>query len=190
MKIRNPGLSAALWALVLLLLPVPIAHAADKGIVLCRIGEGAPAAWSSLKAYFEGKGYQVASYQGETTIERHVEKVNGLNRGPGAVFLAVELIPAARTYVLVAMTDAKKGEGRFLAIDEIPERFSGESERLARSVAGQFKVKVKRLPLFSLLGVNMPGVFIRIESKEGEFGDGVDKIGTGVERYFTERKTR
>lgn len=183
-KLRLP---AILGVLVVLLLTAPLANAADNGIVLCRIGETAPAAWPSLRAFFEGKGYQVAYYEGEATIERHVEKVSGLNRGPGRVFLAVELIPAARTHVLVAMTDAKKGEGRFLTVDEIPDRFSKESEKLARSVAGQFKVKVKHLPLFPLLGVSMPGIFVRMEFKEGEFEDGMNMIGTGVERYFNER---
>jgi hypothetical protein len=179
-----------LCAVVTWLAPPSIVRAADVPIVLCRIGEGPPEAWSSLKTLFESKGYQVTFYQNEATIERHVEKVNGLNRLGAKAFLAVELVPAARSHVLVAMTDARKGEGRFLTIDEIPDTFSKESERLARSVAGQFKVKVKRLPLFPLLGVNMPGVFIRMEFKEGEFEDGVNKIETGVERYFTERMTK
>jgi len=119
-----------------------------------------------------------------------VEKVNALNRGPGTIFLAVELVPAQRTHVMVAMTIAKKGEGRFLTIDEIPDRFAAESEKLAGSVASPFKVKVKRLPLFPLLGVSMPGVFVRMQFKADEFEDAVAKLGSGIESYFTERTTR
>jgi hypothetical protein len=190
MKVRTPGALLILCAFMMLLLPVPCAHAAGNSIVLCRIGDSAPQAWSLLRQHFEGKGYQVTFYQGEATIEGHVEKVNGINRGSGRIFLAVELIPAAHTQVMVAMTDAKKGEGRFLTIDQIPERFAGESEKLAGSIAAPFKVKVKHLPLFPLLGVNMPGVFVRMQFKEVEFEDGVNKLYSGIERYFTERATK
>jgi hypothetical protein len=176
--------------IMLLLMPVPCAHAAGNSIVLYRIGDDAPQAWSFLRQYLEGKGYPVIFYQGEATIERHVEKVNALNRGPGAIFLAVELVPAERTHVMVAMTIAKKGEGRFLTIDQIPDRFAAESEKLAGSVTAPFKVQVKHLPLFPLLGINMPGVFVRMQFKEGEFEGEVDKLGSGIERYFAERTTR
>jgi hypothetical protein len=190
MKTRTLGALLILCMVPMLFFAVPRVHAAGNSIVLCRIGDSAPQAWSFLRQYFEGKGYQVTFYQGEATIERHVEKVNGFNRGPGRAFVAVELIPAARTHIMVAMTDAKKGEGRFLTVDQIPEQFAGESEKLAGFVAGAFKVKVKHLPLFPLLGVNMPGVFVRMQFKEDEFEDRVKKLYGGIERYFTERATK
>jgi hypothetical protein len=190
MRTRTFGTLLILCTVVILFSAVPCAHASGKSIVLCRIGESASQAWSLLRQYFEGKGYQVIFYQGETTIEGHVEKVNGLNRGPARAFVAIELIPAARTRILVAMTDAKKGEGRFLTIDQIPDRFAGESEKLAAAVAAPFKVKVKRLPLFPLLGVNMPGVFVQMQFKEDEFEDRVKQLYSGIERYFTERATK
>ena len=62
----------------------------------------------------------------------------------------------------------RAGEGRFLAIDEIPARFARESDRLAASVAAPFGVKVKHLPLFPLLGVNMPGIVVKLEFDQGE----------------------
>ena len=92
------------------------------------------------------------------SIEKHVDKINRINRGSaGSVFLAMELLPDEKSHVMVAESEAKKGEGRFLAIDEIPARFARESDRLAAAVAAPFDVKVKHLPLFPLLGVNMPG---------------------------------
>jgi hypothetical protein len=189
MTMKTLGAIIVLCA-IMTLLPVPSVHAAGKSVVLCKIGDSAPEAWSYLRQYIEGKGFQVTLCEDEATIEGHVEMVNSINRGPGRIFLAVELVPAARTYVMVAMTDAKKGEGRFLTIDQIPEQFAGESERLAGSIADPFKVKVKHLPLFPLLGVNMPGVFVRMQFKEGEFEDGVNKLYSGIERYYRERATR
>jgi hypothetical protein len=174
-------------AVLLVLMCGVQAHAAGHNIVFYRIGDSGQEAWTLLKVYFEGKGYGVTIVQGETVIEKHVEKVNRINRGPGGVFLAMELIPDELSRVMVAESDAKGGEGRFLAIDEIPARFAHESDRLASDVAAPFNVKVKHLPLFPLLGVNMPGIVVKLEFSEGETTDVIAKLFRGVETYFSER---
>ena len=57
-------------------------------IVFYRIGDSGQEAWTLLKDYFEAKGYSVAVVQGETAIEKHVEKISRINRGGrGASFL-------------------------------------------------------------------------------------------------------
>ena len=62
------------------------------------------------------KGYTVEIIQGETEIDKHVEKAGKINRGGGAVLLAVEVIPSEKSRVMVAAaTEAPKGEGRFLS---------------------------------------------------------------------------
>ena len=176
---------------LVLLLSAHCAHAEPRSIVLCRIGESGAQAWSFFRQYLQGKGFQVTFYQGGATIEQHVQEVNNLVRGPGgSILLALELVPATQTQILVAVTDAKKGEGRFLLIDQIPAQFAEESERLAGFLAGPFKVGVKHLPLFPLLGVDMPGVFVQMHYKEGEFEGTLQMLEGGVERYFTERATR
>jgi len=175
-------------AAVLLVLMCGVqAYAAGDRIVFYRIGESGREAWTRLTQYFEGKGYGVTVVQGELVIEKHVEKVNRINRGPGGVFLAMELIPDGKSHVMVAESDAKGGEGRFLAIDEIPARFAPESDKLAAHVAAPFNVKVKHLPLFPLLGVNMPGIVVKLEFGEGETADVIAKLSRGVETYFSER---
>ncbi len=177
---------------VLACLPASIGRAsADASNVgFSRIGENVPEPWAFLKQCIEAKGYSMSTYQGETTLEKHVEKVNAINRTPAKIFLAVQLSKGERTSAMVAMTDAKKKEGRFLTIDEIPGLFAEESQRLAADIAAPFKVKVEHLPLFPLLGVTMPGAFVRIEYKEGEMEDAVQRLCEGVERYFTERMSR
>ena len=162
------------------------AHAAGDHLVFYRIGESGQEAWTLLQAYFDGKGYGTTIVQGETVIEKHVEKVNRINRGPGGVFLAMELRPGELSHTMVAESDARIGEGRFLAIDGMPARFARESDRLAADVAAPFSVKVKHLPLFPLLGVGMPGIVVKLEFKEGELGV-VAKLFRGVEKYFSER---
>ena len=122
------------------------ASADGNSLVFYRIGEDAPQQWAFVKQYFEGKGYPVSIYQGEAVVEKHIEKVNMINRSPAKVFLALQLVKGDSDRVMVAMTDAKKEEGRFLTIDEIPGLFAEESQRLATDIAGPFKVKVKHLP--------------------------------------------
>ena len=174
-------------AVLLALMLEAQAQAAGDRLVFYRIGESGQEAWTLLKVYFEGKGYGVTIVQGETVIEKHVEKVNRINRGSGGVFLAMELIPGKSGRVMVAESDAKKVEGRILAIDEIPARFARESDRLAADVAAAFNVKVKHLPLFPLLGVAMPGIVVKLEFSEGETTDVIAKLFRGVETYFSER---
>lgn len=160
---------------------------ADNNVIFYRIGEGNTGVWALLKQQFEAKGYGVNIYQGEMAIEKHVEKVNRINRGQGNVFLAVELVAGDKSRVMVAEPDVRKGEGRFLTIDELPGQFAADSKRLAEAVARPFNVKAKHLPLFPLLGVNMPGIMVRIEFKEDEMRDVVNKFCSGVEKYFSER---
>jgi hypothetical protein len=173
---------------VLLVLMVGVqAHAVGNRIVFYRIGESGQEAWTRLTQYFESKGYGVAIVQGESVIEKHVEKINRINRGPEGVFLAIELIPGEKSRVMVAESDAKKGEGRILAIDETPARFAPESDRLAAHVAASFNVKAKHLPLFPLLGVHMPGILVKLEFSEGETTEVIARLSRGVETYFSER---
>ncbi len=180
-------MKTVLVMLLVLMLGVQ-AHAAGERIVFYRVGESGQQAWGLLKAYFEGKGYGVTIVQGETVIEKHVEKVNRINRGPGDVFLAMELIPTEVSRVMVAESDARSGEGQFLAIDEIPARFARESDRLASDVAAPLNVKVKHLPLFPLLGLAMPGIAIRLEYSEGQALLGMmAKVHRGLEKYLSER---
>ncbi len=189
-KMRRTLLVMALCAPLCFSANVPCALADTNSVVFYRIGEDAPQSWAFVKQYFEGKGFPVSFYQGESLLEKHIEKVNVINRSPGKIFLAVQLAKGDKARVTVAMTDAKKKEGRFLTIEEIPGLFAEESQRLTRDIGAPFNAKVEHLPLFPLLGVNMPGAFVRIEYKEGEMEDAVRKLCDGVERYFTERMAK
>ena len=163
------------------------AQAADRSIVFSRIGDGGQEAWTLLKERFEAKGYRVTIYQAEGVVEKHVEKVSRINRGPGSIFLALLLTTGEKRGVVVAVPEAEKGEGPFLTIAEVPARFSRESGLLGGDVAAAFNVKVKHLPLFPLLGVTMPGAFVQLQFQPEETGDVVSALLSGVERYFSER---
>ena len=175
-----------LTALLILLLSFAVGYGAGPGVVLYRVGDSGQDAVAFIKQYLEGKGYQVALYQGESVIEKHVEKANVINRSAAKVFIAVEMTVGEKRRVMVALTEAKKGDGRFLTIDEVPERFAEESRILADAIAGSFGVRVKQMPLFPLLGISMPGIFIRAQLAEADFQDVANKLYVGMEKYFSE----
>jgi hypothetical protein len=170
---------------------IGVTHAAgSNNVVLYRMGEGGQEALSLLKQQLESRGYGVVVYQGEAVVEKHIEKVNRINRGPGNIFIALQMAMGENSNVLVAAPDAKKGEGRFLKIDEVPGRFAEESETLALAASTALNTKVKHLPLFPLLGVNMPGMMVKIDYKETEMQDVVNKLCSAVEKYLSERTKR
>jgi hypothetical protein len=124
------------------------AGASENAIVLYRIGEGGQEAWAVLRQRLTEAGFSFIVVQGETDIERHVEKVNRVNKPPWKAFLAIELLPGQKSGVLVARSNAKKDDGRFVPIERVPARSARESDRLATAVAAPFRAKVRHLPLF------------------------------------------
>lgn len=178
--------ATVLFSLLLLFLSFASGYGAGPGVVLYRVGDSGQEAVAFVKQYLEAKGYQVALYQGESVIEKHVEKANLINRSAARVFIAIEMTGGEKRRVMVARTEAKKGDGRFLAIDEVPERFAGESRILADAVAGSFGVKAKQMPLFPLLGISMPGIFVGAQLTETDFQDIANKLYIGMEKYFSE----
>lgn len=184
-----PG-AKTLFMAILLLASSSAAPGAERIVVLYRMTDGNQPAWEAIRQQLETKGYGVIVYQGEVDIEKHLEKVNRINRGPAAICLALDMITKDKPRTMVIEPEEKKGEGRFLAIDEIPGQFTDESRRLASDVGDAFQVKVKKLPLFPLLGVNMPGAFVRIESREDGFNDAIAKTCAGIDKYFSERKEK
>lgn len=176
-------LMTVLFAVMVVALCADRCYAAGTNIAFYRMGDGPDEAWAFLKRHFEGRGHSVAIHRGEVVVEKHVEKVSAINRSQARIFLAVELAMGEKNSVMVATTEAKKAEGRFLTIDEMPGRFAETSKNLAAEVAASFRVRVKHLPLFPLLGVNMPGIYVRLEFREDELRDMVNRLCIGVEKY-------
>jgi len=167
----------------LLLSSVP-AIAAGPAICLYRVGNRGQDGVFLIKNYLEDRGYQVSIYQGEETIEAHIQKANLINRSGATVFLAIEIRTGAEHAIVVARTEAHQGNGHFLTVDEIPGRFLEESQTLADAVASGFGVKAKRMPLFPLLGITMPGIFLRIRGPETDLAAVAKNLHMGLEKYF------
>jgi hypothetical protein len=208
----GPTGALGLVGLVLLFLTVQPCFAADS-FALYQVGAKEVQSWSLAKDFFKEKGYDLLYQLGETTIEKHLEKMGRINRSPAKFLLAMEFVSGDATGVLVAMADRKGAEGasraepagplttrtgnvlttfsadaetrnRFLAIDELPGKYASDSGKLASAVAGSFSVNVKHVPLFPLLGADMPGIFLRIECKQDRVGEMLRLLHGGIQNYL------
>ncbi|HME46095.1 MAG TPA: hypothetical protein VKF36_23625 [Syntrophorhabdales bacterium] len=208
-----------LAALVGMLFMVPVAQVAQPcfaadSFVLYQVGGAKEVqSWSLARDFFKGKGYDVLYQLGETTVEKHLEKMGKINRSPAKFFLALELVSGDDTGVLVVMTDRRGPEGdtspesggplvsrtgkdvttfapdtqagnKFLAVDELQRKYASDSARLADAMAGSFHVKVRHVPLFPLLGADMPGIFLRIECKQDKVGEMLGLLHGGIQNYL------
>ncbi len=153
--------------------------------------------WIVFKDVFKERGYDVLLLQGETRLEKHIEKMGKINRSQAKFLLAIELSYGEEANLLVAMTDQKGAEGaqvgpgssppgtsnRFLPIDQLPGKYASQSRRLAEAVAASYNVKVKHLSLFPLVGADMPGIFLRIECKQDKAREMVGLLARSIQNY-------
>jgi len=169
--------------LIFIIIPVFYSHGAEH-IVLYRLGSKETVAWDQLKRYLDAKGYRISIYDGTDNIEKHVETVNKINKLKAAVFLAMDFGVGEKNQIMVAITTAKKGKGTILAIDEVPALYANESRELASSLASTFNKGVKEFPLFPLLGVDMPGIFLKITFTPDQTLEVFNKLHEGIRGYF------
>ena len=98
-----------LLALLVSLTGVQCCFSGDSFVVY-QISGKEPSAWTVFKDFFKEKGLDVASYQAEATLEKHLEKLPRINRSGAKFFLAMEMGYGEEQKVLVAMTDQAKAD--------------------------------------------------------------------------------
>ena len=157
---------------------------ARDNIVFYEMGGRNPALWSGLRTYFTGKGYGVSIYESADSIEKQIQNANKISKEKAAIFLAVELVPSEKEGIFVAISKTKKGKGSILEIDEVPAAHGTDSEELALAIAAPFGVKIKRLPLFAFLGIDMPGAFLKIDCPKEKTGEIFNKLNEGLQKYL------
>jgi hypothetical protein len=172
-----------LLACVFLLIPFFSLHARDN-IIFYQMGDRNPVLWSMLKTYFTGKGYGVSIYEGADSLEKQIQNANKIDKEKAAIFLAIELVPSEKGSIFVAISKTKRAKGNILEIDEVPAAHSKDSEELALSIAAPFGIKIKRLPLFAFLGIDMPGAFLKIDCPKDKTGEIFNKLNEGLQKYL------
>lgn len=157
---------------------------AAEHIILSRAGVRDEPMWNAFKRHLTGKGFAVSVYDSPESMEKQVETANRVNREKAAFMLVVELVPSERFDAFVAVSDARKGKGLIVNADEVPGSHVARSTELGSSIAAQFQRKVKSIPLFMLLGIDMPGVFVRLEVPKGKPAEAFDKLYDGMMNYM------
>ncbi len=161
---------------------------ADEHFVIYRMGEKDQAAWNMFRKYFSAKGYDMSYYDGADSIDKHIENANKINRSNGTVFLAIDLVFGGTNNILVAATNARRGKGNIPDIDEVPAIHINNSMELATMIAAPFNKKIKKMPLFMVLGIDMPGIFLRLESPRDKAGEIFDRLHEGLQKYVKRGK--
>jgi len=175
------GLLACLAGLFLLAAVQPLCAA--ERIVLSRAGAGDDAIWNDFRKYLTGKGFTLSVHDTAASMEKQVETANRVNKEKVLFMLAVELVPSARTDAFIAVSNATKGKGLILNVDEVPGAHAARSGELASAVAAAFRRKVKVIPLFMFLGIDMPGVFVRLEVEKTRPAEAFDRLHEGLLNY-------
>lgn len=184
-SIGRPGAKAVFsLAILIIVLGASPLFCADQ-IVLVQTGNKDAALWTGFKKYLAGKGYAVSIHEAADTMEKQVETANRINKEKGRFMLVMEMLPSpGGTDVFVAVSNAKKGRGRILEIEEITGSHIAQSEELAALIASRFQKKVKAIPLFALLGIDMPGVFLRLSVQKDRALEAFDMLHDGMANYL------
>jgi hypothetical protein len=173
--------------LLLILCCLSLSSAGEQLPLYCA-GEKDQASWSFLKRYFDSKGYNVTIYEKTDNLEKHLENANRINKTGASLMLVMDFRVGDRNDVFAAVTNAKKGKGRILAIDEIPGQYVDISAEVAGCVATPFRKTVKELPLFPLLGVDMAALFLRIECTKEKADEMLNVVNDCLQKYFQRGK--
>ena len=188
----SPWMAGVAFFLCSLFFPFFCSYGAQH-IVLYHVGEKDPAALSMLRKQLAGKGFTVSAFDGVNTIEKQVELANRINRLRAALFIALDFSfgeEEEEPAVTIAVTNAKRKADKVLAIEDVPGVYAASSREFADLVAESFNRKVLELPLFPLLGIDMPGVFLRIECPKDDAGDVLGKLSESMQKYFGKGKKR
>jgi hypothetical protein len=171
---------------ILFLLAGVLPALAAERIVFTRAGETDDAMWNSAKKYFAGKGLSIAAYDQPKSIEKQIETANKINREKAHFMLILEIVASDRSDAFVVVSDVKKAKGLVLNADEVPGTHALRSQELGSSIAARFQKKVKAVPLFMFLGMDLPAVFVRLNVPRESPAETFDKLYDGV-LNFTKR---
>ncbi len=168
---------------IILLLALALPAFAAERIVLVRAGGTDDTMWASAKKYFSGKGLSVAAYDQQRTIEKQVETANRINKEKARFMLVLEIVESDRSDAFVAVTDEKKAKGYVLNADEVPGTHVLASRELGSSIAARFQRKVKAMPLFMFLGMDLPAVFVRLDVPRERPEESFDRLYDGMVNF-------
>jgi hypothetical protein len=189
----RPWLAGFAFFICFLVFPFFCSYGAQH-IVLYHIGKKDPAAVSMLRKQLAVKGFIVSAYDGTDAIGKQVELANKINRLRASLFIAIDFGFAEeqnnKTAVTIAVTNGKSKTDKVLAIEDVPGVYRASSKEFASLLAESFNARVLEMPLFPLLGIDMPGIFLKIECPKDEGPGVLGKVSESMQKYFEKGKTK
>lgn len=140
-------------------------------VYLYRIGEGDQGLWNTLFSCMRKEKIDFRVYRFRPSLHEHLRCANDVNTQGKGLFLALELSHNPESKIFVGIFSPRKGSGRFLKIDEVPSLHYQSSICVAEKVAKRYGTRVAKLPLFPLLGIDMPGIFISAKCSKEKIAD-------------------
>ncbi|MCX8111120.1 MAG: hypothetical protein N3D15_07710 [Syntrophorhabdaceae bacterium] len=178
------GISIRYLSLVLILSFVYLPVFASEHIIFYIVGEKRTPETDAAKRYLEKKGLKVSAYPVTNSIEKHIENINRMNNQKARMLIALNIEVSENEGCFVAVSNAKKVSGLFQAIEDLPGVYGADSRELAGSIASSFNVKVKELPLFPLIGADMPGVLVYVMTKKDGINIALERLYAGIDNYL------
>ncbi|MCX7966293.1 MAG: hypothetical protein N2596_06685 [Syntrophorhabdaceae bacterium] len=144
---------------------------------------------NQLKRYLEKNKIKVGIYNRTDRLDKHMENLNKINNSGASFLIVLNFEIDEREDFFIAVPDTKdlpsKPTGRFNFIEDLPHIYEKASRELATSIASSFNAKIKTLPLFYAVGLNMPCVFVSITTKKDFINNAFEKFYSGLKNYFT-----
>jgi len=161
---------------------------AAENIVFYLIGEQKASEINTIKRYFEKKKFKVNIFSLVGQVDRHLDNINKINSLKASMLIAFNIEITDSEGCFIAIYNPPIKPGRFKAIEEAPGFYGAESKNLAGAIASSFNVRVKEIPLFPLIGLDMPSVFVNIQTHKDGINLAFDKLYSGIENYLKRGK--
>ncbi|HOL06094.1 MAG TPA: hypothetical protein PLM23_08505 [Syntrophorhabdaceae bacterium] len=176
-----------LFLILILCIICPPVFASER-IIFYTTAERKTPEMDAAKRYLEKKGLKVSIYPGANSLETHIENINKMNKEKARALIVLNIEITEGEGCFVAVSNAKKTSGIFQVIDDLPGVYMEKSRELASSIASSFNVKVKELPLFPLIGADMPGIFVYIMTKKDGINIALERLYVGIDNYLKRGK--
>lgn len=142
-----------------------------------------------LKRYLEKNKLKVSVYSKVDSMERHIDNLNKINNSNASFLIALNIELEDKEEFYIAIPDIKgmpsKAQGRFNFIEEIPVKYEKDFKELAMAVASSFNTKIKTMPIFCAVGLEMPCIFVSITTKKDNMNMAFERLYGGIKSYLT-----
>ncbi len=142
-----------------------------------------------LKRYLEKNRLKVSLYTKVDQLDRHMENLNRMNNSNASFLIGLNMEVGEKEEFFIAVPDTKglsqTPQGRFYFLEEVPGIYEKENEELAMAIASPFNARIKTLPLFYAVGLNMPCIFISMTVKKENVNFAFERLYSGIQSYLT-----